>query len=77
MKSVSPGVVLVLALLAAGTADAQFEKPIKGKTVAKRTEKVVEGIEWRTSLADVKEAAAQSGKMIFWLHVVGNLQDGL
>ena len=75
MKSVP--LVLVLALLAAGTADAQSMKPIKGKTVAKRTETVMSKIDWQTSLADAKEAAAQSGKMIFWLHVVGNLEDGL
>ena len=68
---------IVLALLAAGTANAQYERPVRGKTVAKRVDKLMTGIKWRTSLADVKEAAIQSGKMIFWLHVVGSLEDGL
>jgi hypothetical protein len=68
---------LVLALFAGQTASAQFQKPVRGETVAKRTEKLMTGIEWQRSFSDVEDAAAQSGKLIFWLHVVGDLEDGL
>ena len=65
-----------LALLVLGTAHAQQET-VLGKDVAKRTKTVMTSIDWKRSLEEVEEAATKSGKMIFWLQIVGDLDDGL
>lgn len=65
------------ALVLAGPVSAQQRETVSAEDVEKRVKTVTTKIEWKRSLDSVKAAAAKSGKMIFWLQLVGELDDGL
>ena len=69
------GVALGLSL--GGVAQAQTAERVDGKTAEKRIQSVVAGLSWDRSLDDLRSEAARSGKMIFWVQVVGDLDGGL
>ena len=72
MKRTS-SIALGLALLAA-TAEAQR---YEGDLVAERTEQVLETFRWEPSLAEAEATAARTGKAVFWMQLVGDLDGGL
>lgn len=56
--------------------------PTAAQTVTARkaeagTERTLGAIQWQRSLAEARTAAAEAGKLVLWLHVVGDLDDGL
>jgi hypothetical protein len=71
-----------LAILAPAEAGDRKEKkssvPTKGtaengQDVKKDVAVLTTAISWKTSLADAKEIARRDGKMIFWMHMLGDL----
>jgi hypothetical protein len=72
-----------LAILAPAQAGDQKDKkassvPTKGtaengQDVKKDVALLTTGISWKTSLAEAKEAARKGGKMVFWMHMLGDL----
>jgi hypothetical protein len=44
-----------------------------GKEVQKDVQTLTETISWMTSLDDAKALARKEGKMVFWWHVLGDL----
>jgi hypothetical protein len=50
---------------------------VHGAQVYKRTKALVQSIAWSSSLEDLKAEASRTGKMIFWLQLVGDLDEGL
>ena len=71
-----------LAILAPAEAGDRKEKkspvPTKGTAengpdVKKDVALLTTAISWKTSLADAKEAARREGKMVFWMHMLGDL----
>lgn len=72
-----------LALLAPAEAGDRKEKksspvPTKGtaengQDVKKDVALLTTAISWKTSLADAKELARKEGKMVFWMHMLGDL----
>jgi hypothetical protein len=88
----SPLPALVLAAIATGaTAAALFAgdgvrekaltprslEKIAGPEVKKAVDKVLAGIHWHTDLSHALAVAAEEGKPVFWLQLVGGLDDGL
>ena len=71
-----------LAILAPAEAGDRKEKkssvPTKGtaengQDVKKDVAVLTTAISWKTSLADAKELARKEGKMVFWMHMLGDL----
>ena len=71
-----------LAILAPAEAgdrkDRKGSVPIKGtaengQDVKKDVASLTTAISWKTSLADAKELARKEGKMVFWMHMLGDL----
>lgn len=52
-------------------------QPVHGAQVFKRTKALVSNIAWHDNLEDLKAEAQRRGKMIYWLQVVGDLDEGL
>jgi hypothetical protein len=50
---------------------------VSGTKVAARTDKVIQAIDWSSSLSAVKERAQKEKKLVFWLQLVGELDGGL
>lgn len=69
----STSIALGLALLAAAAEAQRYD----GDTVAERTEVVMETFDWQKSLEDAKATAAKSGRSVFWMQLVGDLDGGL
>ena len=76
--------IFVLAVLTAGLlvplAAAQrtvARQPVHGSQVFKRTKALVQKITWYDNLEDLKAEAQRRGKMIYWLQIVGDLDEGL
>ena len=44
-----------------------------GQDVKRDVALLTTAISWKTSLADAKETARRDGKMIFWMHMLGDL----
>lgn len=58
---------------------AQEFKQLHGKAVQKNVKQILKQISWKAdaSFKDLKEEAQAQKKMIFWLQLVGKLDDGL
>lgn len=69
--------VLVLGALLAPTALAQRNYAVEGAEVEKRTEALMDRIDWKPSLEEARAQAAESKKLVFWLQIVGDLDGGL
>ena len=52
-------------------------KTVKATKVKENTTKVLDSYGWSHSLDDLKKRAAKSGQMMFWMQIVGDLDDGL
>lgn len=50
---------------------------VTGEEVAKRTERVAQEIPWAADFDEARTASIETGKPLFWLQVVGELNDGL
>jgi len=44
-----------------------------GQDVKREVSLLTTAISWKTSLADAKELARKEGKMVFWMHMLGDL----
>jgi len=88
----SSGLALVLAVLvtgataaALGAGDGVREKAITprslekitGPEVKKAVDRVLAEVHWHTDLSHALAVAAEEGKPVFWLQLVGGLDDGL
>ena len=83
MKRILTAFILSLALLSGAYAGnerkgAKSSVPTRGvaedgKEVQKDVDRLTEKISWKTSLDDAKTQAQKEGKMIFWWHVLGDL----
>lgn len=71
-------IVAALAAAVATTAVAQNVPATKlgGKTVAKRVASLSK-LNWHKDFKVLRARAAESNKLVFWLHVVGELDAGL
>jgi hypothetical protein len=49
----------------------------KGTEVAKRVDRMLSGVNWHGNFDDAMATAAEQGKPLFWLQMVGNLDSGL
>lgn len=70
---------LVVSCFASGPLCAQNAPNIlvSGDEVEKRTETVMTVYNWGATLDEVKKRAQKEKKLIFWLQIVGELDDGL
>lgn len=68
--------LIAVGALAGTPSDAQAQA-IQGKVVAERTKRLMTSIAWVGSRSALAKAAKASGKMQFWLQVVGELDGGL
>jgi len=50
---------------------------ISGAEVKKAVDKVLAGVHWHTDLSHALAVAAEEKKPVFWLQLVGGLDDGL
>jgi hypothetical protein len=72
-----------LAILAPAEAGDRKDKkasagPVKGtaengQDVKRDVATLTTAISWKTSLSDAKELARKEGKMVFWMHMLGDL----
>jgi len=71
--------VLVLTLLVGAVASAQRNHQImyRGPEVESRVESLMQKIDWKSSFDECLEEAQATGKPIFWLQLVGELDDDL
>lgn len=71
-------VVLVAAVLwIAMAAGASAETVISAKKAEKNIERATQALEWHTDLGSVQSLAAENGKLVLWLQLVGDLPGGL
>ena len=49
----------------------------KGTEVAKRVDQMLSGVTWHGNFDDAMASAAEEGKPLFWLQMVGKLDGGL
>ncbi len=77
MRTVVFSLILSLLVSVYGQSKSFVPKVVSGKKVEKSVSKVMSTLHWKRSLEDVKEIAKKSGKMIFWLQIVGDLDGGL
>lgn len=71
-----PACGLALIALAAQPAIAQRDY-WTAQDVEKRVEGVMKNYEWHRSIDDLKAAAADKGRMMLWIQIVGELDGGL
>ena len=69
--------ILVLVLMGAPRHEVVAQDAVHGAQVYKRTKALVQSIAWGSSLEDLKVEAKRTGKMIYWLQLVGDLDEGL
>jgi hypothetical protein len=50
---------------------------LKGTEVAKRVDMMLSGVTWHGNFDDAMASAAEQGKPLFWLQMVGKLDGGL
>ena len=68
------GACLIAAQPALGQAR---QEATSGRVVERRTQRLMKEIAWKSSRKELAVAAAKSKKMVFWLQLVGKLDDGL
>ncbi|MBI5175746.1 MAG: hypothetical protein HY986_22860 [Candidatus Melainabacteria bacterium] len=49
------------------------ENLLSGPDAAANNKQLTKSIDWLTSLPDAREKAAREGKLILWLHMLGNI----
>lgn len=69
MRKLSAIAVLVLTLAASALA----QRVIPGSQAFNNASRLTHDIRWHTSLADVEAEARQQGKLVFWMHMLGNI----
>ena len=71
--------IVTVVVLAGGFAAAQdaLRVRVPAAAVEARTQRVMEVYGWSRSVEDLKQRAAESGKLMFWMQIVGKLDDGL
>ena len=50
---------------------------LKGTEVATRVDRMLSGVTWHGNFDDAMASAAEQGKPLFWLQMVGKLDGGL
>ncbi len=76
MKIYSVLCLILSCLLVSGTA--QEFKQLHGSAVQKNVTQILNKISWKEATLDsLKKEAQDEKKMIFWLQLVGKLDDGL
>lgn len=72
-------VAAFVVLLAGGLVSAQDapRKTVSGQEVEKRTKTVMKAYGWSNSVKDLEKRAQKEKKLIFWLQIVGKLDEGL
>lgn len=53
--------------------EALAERVLSGHVSAARVEKLTSEIDWQRSLKNAKQKAAEEGKLIVWVHMVGKI----
>jgi hypothetical protein len=72
----SLGFALVLAIVTvAATPGLALEVP--GSQVKSNTDRIMKSIEWSGNMDSLRARAQSERKLIFWLQLVGDLDDGL
>ena len=65
----------LLALTCAATT--VVAQDVTARKAAKNIERVTSVIDWRTDLEAARSEAAENGKLVFWMQIVGELPGGL
>ena len=74
MRSIKLATCLLSALiLLSGSGSAQSAPLLTGSVTEERVSKLTNEITWYTSLPAAEEAARSQNKLIFWVHMLGNL----
>ncbi len=70
--------VLCLAALVALTTPAQSRPPayLGGQSAHDRITQLTSQVHWNTSLAQAEGSAREQGKLVFWVHMLGNISGG-
>ncbi len=66
-------VAFTLLTMAMGGAALAGPQLLDGNVSANRVENLVTQIQWNRSLPQAEAQAAQQGKMIFWVHMLGDM----
>ncbi|HEY9732332.1 MAG TPA: hypothetical protein V6C89_10495 [Drouetiella sp.] len=65
--------VLVSASAALSIPAAQAEKVLEGQVCSARVHALTSDIDWYKNLNKAEDEAQKSGKLIFWLHILGKI----
>ena len=69
-----PALALLTALLSLSALTAQAAPLLlSGQVNRTRTDQLTSEIQWNTSLYQAERTAAQQGKLVFWMHMLGTL----
>jgi len=75
MRSIklATSVLSALILIGGSLASVQSAPLLTGSVTEERVAKLTTDITWYTSLSAAEEAARSQNKLIFWVHMLGNL----
>ncbi len=76
LSTVTTTTTLSVAFFTAGALcppQAQAEQVLNGQVAVCHIDRLTRDIHWYDSLDQAKEAAQAQGKMIFWVHMLGNI----
>ena len=75
MRSIklATSVLAALVLLAGSLVSVQSAPLLTGSATEERVAKLTNDITWYTSLPAAEQAASSQNKLIFWVHMLGNL----
>jgi uncharacterized protein (UPF0333 family) len=59
--------------LASSNAGAQHMEVVTSDRAASQSKLTSKNINWLTSLEDAKALAKQQGRLVFWVHMLGNI----
>lgn len=65
--------ILAASCLVASSASAQHMEVVTSDKAASQSKLTSKNINWLTSLEDAKALAKQQGRLIFWVHMLGNI----
>lgn len=78
MKRLMSAMVLTFALACPGARAQDVQaRPMGAEQVRTRVAALMRSIVWSRSLAAAADLAVKKRKMVFWMHVVGELDGGL
>lgn len=75
-RLVSLSLLAALAITPAAAQDV-VEVTFSGKRTAKAVQKTLDGGQWVNDLAQLKAEAAAKSKLVVWVQIVGELDEGL